>query len=88
MQKYSDNFYYHVVTNRISGVMVSMLASSLVYQGFVPQSGQTKDYEIGMCCFSAIKHAALRTKSKEWLARNQDYVSNWGDMSIDRLLFK
>ena len=58
MQKYSDNFYYHVVTNRIGGVMVSMLASSLVYQGFVPRSGQTKDYEIGICCFSA-KHAAL-----------------------------
>jgi hypothetical protein len=28
--------------------------------------GQNKDYEIGMCCFSA-KHAALRRKSKDWL---------------------
>jgi hypothetical protein len=26
-----------------------------------------------MCCFSA-KHAALRRKSKDWLARNQDNV--------------
>jgi hypothetical protein len=26
--------------------------------------------------------------SKEWLASNRDNVSNWGDMSIDRLLFQ
>ena len=36
--------------------------------------GQTKDYNIGICCFSA-KHAALRSKSKDWLAQNQDNVS-------------
>jgi len=48
--------------------------------------GQTKDYEIGICSFSA-KHAALRRKSKDWLARNQDNVSDWSDMSICRLLF-
>ena len=39
-------------------------------------SGQTKDYTIVICCFSA-KHAALRRKSKDWLARNQDNVSEW-----------
>jgi len=39
-----------------------------------------------MCCFSA-KHAALRRKSKDWLARNQDNMSKLGDMSIRRLLF-
>jgi hypothetical protein len=27
-----------------------------------------------MCCFSA-KHAALRRKGKEWLARNQNNVT-------------
>jgi hypothetical protein len=48
--------------------------------------GQTKDYKIGMCCFSA-KHAALRRKSKGWLSRNQNNVSEWSDMSIRRLLF-
>jgi hypothetical protein len=36
--------------------------------------GQTKDYEIGICCFSA-EHAALRNKSKDWLTRNLDNVS-------------
>ena len=45
-------------SNRIGGVMVSVLASSAVGRVFAPRSGQTKDYKIGMCCFSA-KHAAL-----------------------------
>ena len=54
--------------------MVSVLASSAVDRGFEPRSGQTKDYKIGMCCFSA-KHAALRRKGKEWLARNQNNVT-------------
>jgi hypothetical protein len=40
-----------------------------------------------MCCFSA-KHATLRRKSKDWLARHQDNVSKWGDMSIRGLLFQ
>ena len=32
--------------------MVSMLASSAVDREFEPLSGQAKDYEIGICCFS------------------------------------
>jgi hypothetical protein len=48
----------------IGGVMASVLASSAVDRGFEPQSGQTKDYKIGICCFSA-KHVALRRKSKD-----------------------
>ena len=67
--------------------MVSMLASSAVDRGFEPISGQYKDYRIGICCFSA-KQAALRRKSKDWLARNQDNVSEWGNMSIRGLLFQ
>jgi hypothetical protein len=39
-----------------------------------------KDYQIGICCFSA-KHAVLRRKSKDWLVRNQNNVSEWSDMS-------
>ena len=54
--------------------MVSMRASSAVDHGFESRSGQTKDYEIGICCFYA-KHAALRSKSKDWLARNKNNVS-------------
>jgi hypothetical protein len=48
--------------------MVSVLTSSVVDRGFKSRSGQTKDYKIGICCFSA-KYAALRRKSKDWLAR-------------------
>jgi len=59
----------------------------VVDRGFEYQSGQTKDYKIGICCFSA-KHAALWRKSKDWLTQNQDNVSEWGDMSIRGLLFQ
>ena len=76
-----------ITWNRIDGVMVSVLTSSTVDHGFELKSGQTKDYKIGICCFSA-KHAALRRKSKDWFARNQDNVLEWGDMSICRLLFE
>ena len=64
--------------------MVSVLASSVVDRGFEPRSGQTKDYKIGICCFSA-KHTALRRKSKDW---NQNNESEWSDMSTRGLLFQ
>ena len=76
-------FIHHGI--HICGVMVSMLTSSAVNLGFKPRLGQTKDYEIGICCFST-KHAALRRKSKDWLAWNQDNVSEWGNMSTCRLV--
>jgi hypothetical protein len=53
--------------------MPSMLASS-----------QTKDYKIGICRISS-KHVALRRKSKDWLAQNQNNVSEWSDMSTHGL---
>jgi hypothetical protein len=76
---YCDKVYSRGNINqkhRIGGVMVSVLASSAVDSGFEPRSGQTKDYKIGICCFSA-RHAALRRKSKDWLARNRNNVSEW-----------
>ena len=74
--------------NDIGGVMVSVLASSAVDRGFEPRSGQTKDYNIGICCFSA-KHAALRRKSKHLFgSENQNNVSEWSDMSTRGLLFQ
>jgi hypothetical protein len=79
--------YLQYLLNCIGGVMVSMLASSAVDLGFEPWSGQTKDYKIDICCFSA-KHTALRSKSKDWFAQNQNNVSEWGDMSIRGLLFQ
>ena len=67
--------------------MVIVLVLSVVDHGFELSLGQTKDYKIGICCFSD-KHAALSRKSKDWLAQNQDNVSEWGDMSIRGLLFQ
>jgi hypothetical protein len=67
--------------------MVRVLTSSVVDRGLEPLSGQTKDYKIGICCFST-KHAALRRKSKDWLARNQNNMSEWSDMSNRGLLFQ
>ena len=72
--------------NHIGGVMVSVHASNAVDRGFEPQSGQTKHFKIGIWCFSA-KQSALRKKSKDWLARNQNNVSEWSDMSTRGLLF-
>ena len=76
---------FHI--NSIDGAMVSMLVSGAVDLGFEPLSGQIKVYKIGMCCFSP-KHIAFRRKSKDLLARSQDNVSEWGDMSIRGLLFQ
>jgi hypothetical protein len=73
--------------DRIGGVMVSVIASSAVDRGLESRSGKTKDYKSGICCFSA-KHTALRSKSKDWLARIQNNVSKWSDMSSRRLFFQ
>ena len=66
--------------------MVCVLISSVVDRGLEPQSGQTKDYKIGIYCFF-VKHTALSRKSTDWLARNQNNVSERDDMSIRGLLF-
>ena len=39
--------------NHNSGIMVSVFASSAVDRSFESRSCQTKDYKIGICCFSA-----------------------------------
>jgi hypothetical protein len=67
--------------------MVSVLASSVVDLEFRSRWGQNKDYIIGICCFSS-KHSALRSKSKDWWAQNQNNVSEWSEMSTHRLLFQ
>jgi hypothetical protein len=50
--------------NSIGGVMVSLVALSAADREFEPRSGQTKNYQIGMGCFSG-EHAAIRGKSKD-----------------------
>jgi len=51
-------------------VLVSFPTSRVVDCGSYPWS----KYKIGVCCFSSL-HAALRNKSKAWLAQNQNNVS-------------
>ena len=71
----------------IGGVMVNVVVSSAVDRGSETRSGQTKDYNIGICCFSA-KHTALKSMSKDWLTKNQNNMFEWGDMSICGLLYQ
>jgi len=48
-------------------------------------TNKTKDlYKIGIHCFAA-KHTAHRSKSKDWLAQNQDNVSELSNMSTQGL---
>jgi hypothetical protein len=54
--------------------MVSLLAVSVVDHRTEPWSSQTKDYKIGICCFTS-EHTALRRKSYDWFAQNEDNVS-------------
>ena len=64
-----------------------MLVLSAVDHGFQSWSGQTKDSNIGICGFFA-KNAALRRKSKNWLAWNEDNVSGWDKIYIRLMLFQ
>ena len=55
--------------------------------GFEPRLSQTRDNVSGIYWFPA-KHGALRSKSKDWLSRNQYNVSGWSNISTRRLLFQ
>ena len=77
---YLFNFY---TVYCIGGVMVSLFTSSVVDREFDSRTGQTKDYEIGICCFSA-KYTMFRSKSSQ----KQNNVSEWSNVFTHRLLFQ
>ena len=54
---------YQYRTNHIDGVMVSMLTSSMVDCVLEPQRGQTKHYEIGICCSKGALATILTKKN-------------------------
>jgi hypothetical protein len=56
--------YINAVKSHISCTIVSMIPSVVIHRRFEPRSGQTKDYKVGICCFSA-KYAALDSKIKK-----------------------
>ena len=71
----------------IGGVMDSVFASSAVDRGFEP--GRVKPKTITLVCVaSPLKQVVLRGKGKDWLARNQNNVFEWGDKSTRGLLFQ
>ena len=84
---YSRNVSCTIHSNCIGDVIAIVFASSVVDRGFEPRLDQTKDYKIGICYFSA-KHAALRSKGKDWLTRTQDNMSECSNMAIRGLLFQ
>ena len=59
--KYSQILFNYFEPQDIDSGMVSLLVSSVVDRGLGPQSCQTKDNLIGICCFS-VKHITLRSK--------------------------
>jgi len=73
--------FFPLIANLIGGVIVSVLAAGV--RDFQHWSGQR--LHKGICCFSA-NYTALSSKSKYWLARNQESVSEWDDMSSCGLL--
>jgi hypothetical protein len=76
VMKINNSYLFDITVFAIQLFRVSFLVK------FEPQSGQTKDYKIGICCFSA-KHAALQSKSKDWLDQNQDkMLCQWSDTSL------
>jgi len=77
----------YFMQNCSGGVIVSVLVSGVDDREFEPLSDQNKDYTIGISCFST-KYAAFILKGKDYLARNQDNVFEWGDMSTCGLLFQ
>ena len=70
--------------NHNGDVMVSVLVLSVADCGFEP--GRVKPKTIKLVF--VVNYAALRRKSKDWLALSQDSVFQWSHMSTRRLLFQ
>jgi hypothetical protein len=77
----------HCWWDHIGVVMVSVLASSAVDHGFAPRSDQTKNYKIGICCFST-KQATQRRKKQWFVGSESGYWVREGRHFWLRLLFQ
>jgi hypothetical protein len=55
--------------------------------GFDLRSAKPKTIKVktGICCLSS-NHAALMRMSKDWVVLNQDNMSEWRDVSTQRLV--
>ena len=72
--------------NRISGVMVSVLASSAVYRGFKPRSGQTKDYKKSVKISKGYSESVYRRRKDNTMAK-RIYIKLVFVIANNRVLF-
>ena len=86
---FSQYFNFIIISNMFIYLFCHLATPVLANHigGLEARSCQTKDYKIGICCFST-KHVSLKGNSKYGLVQNQDNVSEWSDMSTHRLLFQ
>ena len=67
--------------------MVNVLALSVVNNRFDPESGQSKDYETGICCFSALVNSIKELRAKTgWLRIRIMCPSRVKCLSVDLFL--
>jgi hypothetical protein len=61
--------YFYYTVNHIGGVIVSVFDQSEVACELKPRSGQTKTYQINICCFSSKTKALTKgiPKNIEWV---------------------
>ena len=79
--------YFQSSINLIGGVMFGVLASGALDHRIKSRSGQAKYNKTGCGCFPACSTKEQDKKKKKMLARNQDNVSEWSNMST-QLLFQ
>ena len=82
---FHENTIDHFINKYEMNMFISLLWRDHI--GGVMGDQVKHDYKIGICCFSA-KSVEIRRKSKDLLARNQDNVSKWSNMSTCGLLFQ
>ena len=82
---FTKSVYFHKLSLklRIGGVIVSMLASIV---GSSPSQVKPKTIKLVFIASLPSTHL-IRRKSKEWLPRNPDNVSELGDMSFSDCCF-
>ena len=69
----------------ILGILVTIFHCLPCFKPLVTAlySGQAKNYKVCICRLCT-KHTSSRDKSKDWLDRIQDNVSEWSDLSNRR----
>jgi len=83
LSKQSKKLYYENKYQSLNDMDILVL--TVVKRGIKPRAGKSKYYKIGIFCFST-KRVALRRKSKDYLVRNQDNVSELVDYKVDIII--